>query len=400
MSWKEQLRPASFKGVAFFVEDIELKSGRRIVNFEFPKLNTPATEDMGRKQRSFSVQGYILGDDYIEASNRLLEACESEGAGDLIHPFRGEKRVQCEEISFRESKKEGGIVLIAMSFIEAGEELYPAPTADQLASMQKSKLAAIEASKDDFLSKYSVTGKGQILINSASDKVVSWSDKFNTAMKGVKGESNSIADLGYSIRNLKANSLDLVTEPGNLSNQIVSNISGLASTLNFDKLGEALGAYKYLYKTDNSANYVSNPQTQTRKQEQTNQKAIDDLVKNVAILEASDQAAQSSYSSYEDAISMQEELLEQIDNVLENTDNDNLYLSFSQVRAQVVSLIPAKDRNLPELMKVSLNKIETSLSLSYRLYGNINNESEIISRNKIIHPAFIPAEKILEVPSE
>lgn len=400
MSWKEQLQPASFKGVKFFVEDIDIKSGRRIVNFEFPKLSTPATEDMGRKQRTFSVQGYILGDDYISESNRLLDACESEGAGDLIHPFRGEKRVQCEEIVLKESMKEGGIVLISMSFVEAGEELYPSPTADQLASMQKSKLAAIESAKEDFMSKYSVSGKGQLLINSASSQVTSWSDKFNTAMKSVKGESESIADLGYSIRNLKANSLDLVTAPGNLSNQLVENVSGLAKTLSFEKLGAALGAYRYLYKTDNSATYVSNPQTQTRKQERTNQKAVDDLVKNVAVLEASEQAAQSNYSSYEDAIAMQEELLEQLDNIIENTDNDNVYLNFSQVRAQVVELIPARDKNLPELMKVSLNKIETSLSLSYSLYGNIENEAEIVSRNKIPNPAFIPAEKELEVPSE
>jgi prophage DNA circulation protein len=400
MSWRDQLRPSSFRDVPFYVDEAEYKGGRRIVGFEFPKLSTPATEDMGRKQRTYAVQAYVLGEDYLDVKNALIEACEAEGAGILVHPYMGELNVQCQEIAVKESMKEGGIALVSMSFIEAGQELYPDAAADKFSALNTSKLAAIASVKDDFKSKYSVVGKGQLLINSASSKVSTWADKMESSLKSVKGRADAVNDLGYSIRNLKADVMDTVTRPATLANILSDSISGLGATLTLDDMGGALDAYKSLYKVDNSESYLTNPLTETRRQENTNSKAIDDLVVNVAILEASEQAAYVNYSSYEDASAMQEELLENIDKVLESTDNDDVYLNFSSMRALVVDLIPAQDQNLPSLMKVSLTGMETSLSLAYRLYGNISNEEDILARNKIKHPAFIPAEKQLEVLSE
>jgi prophage DNA circulation protein len=342
----------------------------------------------------------VLGEDYLDAKNALIEACEAEGAGILVHPYMGELNVQCQEIAVKESMKEGGIALVSMSFIEAGQELYPDAAADKLSALNTSKLAAIASVKDDFKSKYSVVGKGQLLINSASSKVSNWADKMESSLKSVKGRADAVNDLGYSIRNLKADVMDAVTRPATLANILSDSISGLGATLTLDDMGGALDAYKSLYKVDNSESYLTNPLTETRRQENTNSKAIDDLVVNVAILEASEQAAYVNYSSYEDASAMQEELLENIDKVLESTDNDDVYLNFSSMRALVVDLIPAQDQNLPSLMKVSLTGMETSLSLAYRLYGNISNEEDILARNKIKHPAFIPAEKQLEVLSE
>ena len=61
MGYKERLQPASFRNVSFYVNAHTLEGGRRIVNHEFPDRDDPATEDMGRRSRSFAIEGHVIG---------------------------------------------------------------------------------------------------------------------------------------------------------------------------------------------------------------------------------------------------------------------------------------------------------------------------------------------------
>ena len=61
MSWKDELRPASFRGVEFFIDVSQKSLGRRAVLHEFPNRETPYTEDMGRVAEGFEIEGHVLG---------------------------------------------------------------------------------------------------------------------------------------------------------------------------------------------------------------------------------------------------------------------------------------------------------------------------------------------------
>ena len=58
--WRLALLPAKFRDAPFFVESSAKSSGRRIVEHEFPKKDTPYAEDMGRKAFAVAVRAYVI----------------------------------------------------------------------------------------------------------------------------------------------------------------------------------------------------------------------------------------------------------------------------------------------------------------------------------------------------
>ncbi len=147
MTWKDSLRPGSFRGVAFHTEDRSAKTGRRIALHEYPKRDSPFPEDMGKDTRKFSVKVYLVGEDYMSARERLMQACEQAGPGRFVDYWRGEIQVVCEACDLQEHNHQGRYCTFSLSFIEAGEDLGIAglaATAVQL-GLAASSLAATAA---------------------------------------------------------------------------------------------------------------------------------------------------------------------------------------------------------------------------------------------------------------
>src|SRR5215831_18137756 len=58
--WRLRLRQAMFKGAAFHVETQGRVSGRRTVVHEYPKLDYPYAEDLGRHAVRYQITGYVI----------------------------------------------------------------------------------------------------------------------------------------------------------------------------------------------------------------------------------------------------------------------------------------------------------------------------------------------------
>jgi prophage DNA circulation protein len=125
VTWRENLRPASFRGVQFHVRDRGLSTGREIHNHEYPKRNSNFPEDMGKKTRTFSVDAYVLGDDYMSKRDALFRACEREGAAQFVDHWGKSQRVVCTGCELKETSDEGRIARFSLSFMEAGAGAMP-----------------------------------------------------------------------------------------------------------------------------------------------------------------------------------------------------------------------------------------------------------------------------------
>ena len=76
--WVDSLRSASFRGVAFHVvEAPEIEIGRRTADHEYAGREEPYSEDMGRKQRLYTLEGAVYGNDFIAQANKLQDAFEA-----------------------------------------------------------------------------------------------------------------------------------------------------------------------------------------------------------------------------------------------------------------------------------------------------------------------------------
>ena len=137
-NWITTLRPASFRGVGFFVDEESLpKFGRRIVVHEYVKAEEHGTEDMGRLPREFRVRAYIADDQADTHCQALVAAGEAKGVATLVLPFFGANQVRFKEGSGTWRKTKLGYVDMDLEFVLAGQSGggFPAiPLSDRIAA--------------------------------------------------------------------------------------------------------------------------------------------------------------------------------------------------------------------------------------------------------------------------
>jgi prophage DNA circulation protein len=124
-SWWEQLQPGSWRGVGFVMDAAETHAGRRTVPHEYPYRDTVWIEDLGRLPRRFAFQAFLDGDDVYQQRNAMIRACETAGAGTLVHPTFGSVECVLVDFSTTDRRERGRLVEIAFQFIVAGELTFP-----------------------------------------------------------------------------------------------------------------------------------------------------------------------------------------------------------------------------------------------------------------------------------
>ena len=131
--WRALLRtPASWRGVSFYVETGARLSGRRTVVHEYPKRDDPYAEDMGQHAKRFHFSGYLIYRvnpgpgmaPYVVQRQRLVNALELDGPGELVHPVfclpGNSITCMCERYTMVENRQRGGFTEFEMQFVELG----------------------------------------------------------------------------------------------------------------------------------------------------------------------------------------------------------------------------------------------------------------------------------------
>lgn len=136
-AWRDSLIPAAFRGAEFHCESHSLETGRRMVQHQFPKRDTPQAEDMGHQAIVWAVRGYVIcypfdvggsslyRRDYRTARDELYRMLAAGAEGILqvqtLPPFR----MWCQRFRMTEEQRLGGYAAFDMTFIEAGTQTFP-----------------------------------------------------------------------------------------------------------------------------------------------------------------------------------------------------------------------------------------------------------------------------------
>lgn len=91
--------PASFNGLPFEVDETEDTFGRRGVQYEYPYQEDPFYIDLGRLARTYTVKGYVVGEDHVARALAIVASAEKEGPATLIHPVLGFLNVAVETLT-------------------------------------------------------------------------------------------------------------------------------------------------------------------------------------------------------------------------------------------------------------------------------------------------------------
>lgn len=393
MSWRQDLRIPSFRGVRFNLWNTEREGGRNNITHEFIQRD-PYTEDTSRVPRRFSFDAFISGFDYFRQRDRLITALETPGPGPLVHPYYGTLQVNVVRYRIRESGLEGGIVRFSLDFVEAGQLSFPSVVVQKggIFSDIASKISDTSIAK--FVSSFDIVGKAQFVIDAAQSKITELTNDLNAATSFITAKADQISDLAVSITDLERDALTLINTPAVLAARMVAAIDAVSNSV-FDPR-ESLDAYNHIIDYGNQ-DPVLTLQTEQRIAEDTNNKAFTNLVRTMALKGAVGSAAQVSFESEEDAQVERENLYDQIDALMESVSDDAVFAELNNLRTFVSLNIPPPDEDLPRIFQYQNPSTMPSIVLSYQFFGDVLSENDIVKRNGVSNPNYVPGGEQLRI---
>lgn len=395
-----ELIGASFRGVPFCVETVELSTGRRLVVHEFPLRDDPFVEDIGRRARKFKVEAYVIGDDYVAQRDALLDALETEGPGALVLPSYPSKRAIGDATNVRETRSDGGYAVVSIEFVETpAQSPTPAIIDDAAGKVSAAADAAHVSVKAELIEKMDTASMPAFALKSAEDAVISAAAAIGAKLApaaqaaaevaGVTAEfagavTQDIAALNGHIHILTAQAATLVKQPGDLVDGFRAAIDDVDNSAEAAP-GAIMNALREAYAADLGAPVAAT--TSTRERELANQVALTGALRRVIAIEAARLAPLVPYASIEDATAARDAAAALLDEQALGA-GDTAYPGLVALRTQLLRAVPGSTV-FPRVVAVSRRTPVPSLVLAYQLYGSVAQEQDVIARNRVSHPGFI-----------
>lgn len=406
MPWLDDLLEADIGGAPFFAVSVRSSGGRRTVVTEFPGRDEAAAEDLGQRSRRWSVEAVVIGAAYMQARDAVVDVLERAGPHRFTHPWWGEAQVVVDgPIEVSESAAEGGVARISFSLAEVGTapafKIVPSPVADLGASVVYAK----EVAAADFAK--ATGGLGGVLaaiaagITAVASAMTKVHRKALAAFGGVDTLTYALLDFDEARDALAA-----------LPDALMAKINGLLAALGqvirdsaaadpetypgsekVQRVEQALQAAEELHAVDVATDTDD-------EDEQAAEAAFNLAFRALSVatfaelfqdlpLESTDQSA-AVLTSLGGAL---EDLL------LEPTLSDEAYDALTDLRSALAEQARAAAQTLPSLTTYTPTSATPALLIAFWLYGDPGRDLEIVARNSVADPNFVPGLVPLEVLS-
>ena len=415
---------ASLNGAKFLVEDTSDTLGARNIKHEFPGNRETLSEPTGLHTRTFEIRAHFIGkrgDTPFDNFETRLDALErvllKPGPYTLVHPNRGKITVALDgPVRIQRTARELGIVRVSMQFYEAGIETgFVSPRDTSIAVKAYAKAVrsktlprGFDASGPDFLSQaVAALLAGPKALNSLTNKIGAMNNR-------VSGTLNVVTELSNSITNFSNAVLTLVNTPAalglaiqGLSNSLMSAIKALGldgadrgagdQPRNRARVAAATAALSSLGGFGAGLTPVVGT-TATRERERVNQNEMADVVEAAALADGIEALLDIPFDNTTQAGGV----VDVVDAVIEGmmargSVSDDALQSIRSLRASFHTHLR---RALPDNAGLNTYAPPATMPaflLAHQLYGDYTREAEIIERNGVEHPGFVPGGRPLYV---
>lgn len=431
MAWRDRLQKAKFRDAEFEVAEAEKGLGRRIALHEYPLKDKPMTEDLGRRARTFTVEAFVIGPDYMDRRDALEKACEQAGPGTLVHPYRGTLSVVLEDARIRESNQYGGMAVFSLAFLESGENINPGASTDHLANVDSVASSAVETFGNVFAEQFNPVGPSFIAATGLSDSL-SALGMVSSSVGSIRGAVGSaISDFQAGVNLVRSTVGSVVSLPGQLAGLVTGVIGGLtndivdaattvASTvgwavslplsvvdasLELTRFGEQLSTS--VRPSVHGGQLSVLPRTTAMRVRQFNNRAaLVSLVRRAAVAEACKAAVRADYDSYDQAAETRDKVAAALDDLITqagDVGDDDAYRALVKLRAAIVPALADLGTDLARVVsRATPPGPLPALVLAYDLYENVTREAELLGRNAgaIGNPVILPQGEAIEVLSD
>ena len=401
-AWARKLQTGQFRNAAFFTESHEAGGGRRLALNEYPLRDEPYAEDLGRRACEFTIDCYVLasqmiggerGDDYMAARDRLIAALEQKGPGILIHPYLGARSLAAREYRMRESTREGGMATFSITFVEAGRPAEPDTVSDTRSSVGNAADAAQAAIQAKFEVTFSVEDMPDFVSSSATDILEDAITDIRQISGRIASVTSPITQFSAQLDRLGDSLSSLIRQPANLAADVAGVVVAIAGVAK--DVQTAFSAYRRLWPFGDDRAAVPTT-TATRQQQAANQTALTGLIQRAATIEACRASSEMDYASQDEAAALREELADQLDALIETAD-DSVYAALADLRVAVIQDITRRGADLARLVSYTPSTTLPALVIAHALYEDATRDAEIVARNHIRHPGFVPGGQAIKV---
>ena len=399
---------ASYGKAYFFMTEESCQYGRRIVSHEFPFQNIPLSQDLGKKVREFDIQGFVLT---AEDLQKLILACENEGASEFFHPKYGALNVCCRSLSVNEKITEQGFYSISLKLIE---DINKSFAQNEIKNIKNIDTKKMRLQSFDLMSTLpqGIQNVSQF-IEDAKKEVKSLMNGIYQAQKLCADTSQLGKDLAGFIKNVTSDIEKISSEPKLISGLFKSSFYALSlsidafkSRVTLDNLISCAGIISSYSPGLMSPNHILSQKIFKTNEENFDKRRlkawknilngsgdknkIGFISKIVTLSFYTDAILSSQMIAFEDL----DLLLSTIESLLENEFIfEEIYSSLIQTKKFIFD----KKFSLIKNKTYVTHRNTNSLCLCYQLYGNIDSEGQFIQENNIKKPSQIQSQLVLKV---
>lgn len=410
-TWRDQMLPASFRGIDFLIPQASVPVGMKVQLHEFPQRDEPFAEQLGKQAQVHRLVCWIIGDDCFERRDKFTEAVQTPGAGELVHPWLGRMQVKAGEAELTHDFKQGGMAAFAVTF-------YPDIPLKFPAAKVNTQQQVVKASDS--------------LLGSALARYKSAMAKVDQARLGLARLRNSLSGVYTVIQQQFSSIVGVFTNLTGFVQSLMNSPDSLSSL--FSSYFSEFSVDDYL-GDDSGSSYRNSVAIATQ---QTEAVASIDTVSQAGGVDAA-AASQATANLVQDALlvqvaliisempvasqpvstvtvsSVEQQAVQPIvrqevpvaDDVIELRDNLNEaifqaslkadpehYMVLNTLRQTIVKHLTAVAESGVRLVEITPPETLSALVLAYRRFGDATRESEVVQRNRLRHPGFVPARPI------
>lgn len=428
MSWRDNRLPASFRGAAFVVDTDSQPAGQRTQVHEYPQRDNPGVEFLGKKTGEIKMTGFVGGADCLQLRDALLDAIDKPEPGELVHPWRGNLTVSVIDCNYSHSRAELGVVRFDFVFVEdTGNQAYPSSrrnlSSSLLASADEMDFSAAErfleiVSRID-LSKLKIPtlqqciGGAFVLIGAASPALA------KLLRSGVQVVSSFLGDparfqldlfanfrsedrqfSGFNARGSGVASLSTVSDKAQALVQL-GTVQRPRDEQNRRAANALISLMQDALASDMVRDLAAMPSS-ARPVPPSGTPGIDtmDQSHDVGMSDASGVPVLALGARHDeqvpvasDVLVARETLTEAMWLLSEGAPPDH-FEAISQSRALASTHLVNIARQGSKLISVRSSSLQPALVLAHRRYADATRAGEIVLRNRVPHPGFLPGTEL------
>lgn len=438
----DDLRPASFRGVGFYVANDKGEYGRRNITHEYPMRDDPYIEDMGQKATKYSVTGYLFGDDWVAQKDAIVAACTARGSALLQLPTESPVLVACNTLAVSRSKDECGFYSLQFEFVSAKN--FSVPTAVGAIEIVIGGIynAAVAPMTTIFDRTYTGGNTLPWVMDAQTARLTQLSSDVISAVETSTSVNDALsADVVQAAIGVYQNAAEY-TKPGSseLASQPIAaaTIARVATTSGYDVVGPTSGvtvvsasaaivpviAYmvngfgnstdvdsaiavltvlaawsvnettladvEAAVATSPSGTPTSSAVAPSDAANAANGTILCGVVRSFALMKLAQAISAKDFRTRQEAIQARANIVELFNSQIEEFDEDTIVNILLSARDNAVTAVTQKMATLVPVLNISAPSSRPSLYWAARLYQDLSRAEELADRNDVASPAFMP----------